>query len=416
MNIQFVYGKIELEKLQNIDVLICPTDTSCSGSGGLDKAIHQAAGPELKTFLRGKRLSDGEVLITEAFNLGVKHIVHAAVPKSMPSDICAETLRNCYKNIIWTIGSPYTKTPCKTAAITLLGTSFCGWSYQQSMAALWSVILEYQREHGSSYFGKGTLEKLFIYYPSDAHNTIFGYQYRTSQAFFHAPDQWGQRGDPRLWYALMDHFDNPKFNGITLFDFIKEIQRFFHQKAGIWLCAETQVYIEEWDHGGMSGGGISSFMAEIGIPILCSNLCKLNFCNDKSPSFIIPVNLRCVHTKLYQLLLPYELLPELEHLRNNQYKMNSQKRIALDLEKLYFLTTYHYRNAPDLIDFYSLDVESANDSHFQFSEEASVRICEQLGFKPNAIGAALSTYLKKHGGPALESLIKKFATKEFHYD
>ena len=123
-----------------------------------------------------------------------------------------------------------------------------------------------------------------------------------------------------------------------------------------------------------------------------------------------------MYTKLYQLMLPYELLPELEHLRNNQHKMNSQKRIALDLEHLYFLTTYHYRNAPDLIDFYSLDVESANDSHFQFSEEASVHICEQLGFKPNAIGAALSTYLKKYGGPALESLIKKFATKEFHYD
>lgn len=416
MNVHFVYGKIELDTLQNIDALICPTDRFFSGGGGLDKAIHQAAGPELKAFLRGKQLSDGEVVITEAFKLGVKCIVHAAVPKAVPADIQAEKLRNCYKNIFWTIGSPYKESPCKTAVITLLGTGFCGWSYQQSMAALWSVIMEYHHKYGCSYFGKGTLEELFIYYPGDAQNTILGYKYRASQAFFYAPDQWGLRGDPHLWYVLMDHFDDPKFNSITLFDFIKEIQRFFHKKAGVWLCAETQVYIEELDQGGMSGGNVSGFMAGAGIPLLCSNLCKLNFNKYKSPRSAFPVYLRFFNKEQYQLELPSEILPELEHLRKHQYEMNSQKRIALDLEQLYFLTAYHYRNAPDLIDFYSLDVESANDSHYHFTEESSMHICEQLGFRSTAIGEALSAYLKKHGGPALESLIKRYATKEFHYD
>ena len=140
MRIEFIYGKVELDKLQGIDAIICPTDRCCSGGGGLDRAIHQAAGPALDAALRNVELSDGDTAITDGFQLGVKHIVHAAVPKADPSDTAAAALKKCYHNIFASIGYPCAVNACKTAAITLLGTGFCGWTYAQSMAALWSQI------------------------------------------------------------------------------------------------------------------------------------------------------------------------------------------------------------------------------------------------------------------------------------
>ncbi len=409
MDIQFVYGKIDLGKLQDIDAIICPTDNHCSGSGGLDLAIHQAAGPELHSALKEKQLADAEVFVTDGFLLNTKRIVHAAIPKATPANIQSNALRSVYKNILWVIGGPHTPTPCKTAAITLLGTGFCGWSFDQSMAALWSVILEYHRDHGSAYFGKGQLEKLLIYYPTDASKTVFSYYNRTSQAFFHAPDQWGLRGDPRLWYALMEHFDDPQFNTIKPPAFIKEIQRFFHNLTGKWLCADTQIYVQQWDHGGMGGGGIGSFMAEIGIPILCSNLCKLQK-KSHDLSFMIPVTLA-----QYPLSLPYDLLPQLMILRKKQYELLVQTKLCLAAGQPYFLTVSHYPEAPELIDHYSLDVETANDSHYSFSKESAIHLCEQLGYAPHALIAALSAYLQSHGGFGLEMLIQKIADKEFHF-
>lgn len=414
MNIQFILGHIDLDKLENIDAIICPTDTHLSGSGGLDKAIHQAAGPELKAALKGQHLAEGEARVTDAFHLNVKRIVHAAVPKAGPSGTHMEMLRKCYRNALGFAAFSSEDTSGQTAAIPLLGTGFCGWSFKDSMAALWAEILEYHRNHGSEYFGKGCLETLYIYYPQDAFHDIFDYTSRTSQAFFHAPEQWGTRGDPYMWYALMDHFDDPKFNRISPSDFILEIQRFFHNKTGKWLCGNTNTYVEEWAHGGMSSGVISSFFAQVGIPLLVSNLVKLNFEYHPSPSFLIPVTLRCGFTE-HSLTLPNELLPELTHLRNPRSRMNAQIRLQLVIGQPYYLTTHHYHSAPSLVDFYSLDVESASDSHYHFTEDAAASICKQLGYAPNAIGAALSDYLKKHGGSALEALVQKHAREEFHY-
>ena len=424
MKIQFIYGKINLQTLQNIDVLISPTDESFSASGGLDQAIRAAAGPDLAAALHCRHLDTGHVLLTEGFNLGVKHIAHAAIPRRRMLNLNKlsgkeNPLQECCQKILGTIGAPgggpNAQILCKTAAVTLLGTGHCGWTYQESMEALWQAVLAYHRNHGSAYFGKGQLEKLLIYYPQEAHEAVYPYMYRASQAFFRAPDQWGWRGDPYLWYDLMEHFDDPKFNRIDLRAFIGEIQRFFHKKAGVWLCSETEVMLEEYAHGGMSSGGISSFMAEIGIPLLCSNLVELGFLEDQKPHFVIPVELQCMHQEKYQLKLPYELLPDLTHLRSKKHEMNDQRRISLDLERVYYLTVHHYHNMPELIDFYSLDVELADDSHYEFSEEKAGRLCRKLGFKPVALGAALSTYLREHGGAALEALVRSVADKEFHY-
>lgn len=413
MDVQFVCGKIDFQNLQEIDAIVCPTDSCCSGSGGLDQQIHQAAGPELKAALKQKYLPEGQVLITGGFDLGIKSIIHAAVPKYTPAAEQADALFNCYKKVLIPAeqATIIGRHP-RSVAVTLLGSGSCGWSYAQSMDALWRAILAY-------YHNRNYLERIIIYYPSDISVGILDqYTRRASLAFLNRPKEWGHRLGLGLWMALMDYFDDPGFVNIPLTEFIREIQRFFRQKTGKWLCGDTQVYAPEWTYGQSSM--ITSMFATLVIPVLCSNLCKLGFPSScDSESFVLPVTLRYNQMNMggeCALLLPYELLPELAALRKTDLELTEKRQLALDLRKTYYLTVYHYRNAPDVISHYSLDVETAGDSHYRFSEEAAQCICRELGYKPNALGAALGGYLKKNGGTALEALVRKYAVKEFHYD
>lgn len=416
MKIQYISGRIDVSHLENINVLVCPTDEYLSGSGGLDQAIREAAGPELTEELHTKKLSAGEVLFTKGYGLAAEYIAHVAVPRYKGDSEDITPLRAAYQNLLVQIRDLYDNGTCKTVTMTLIGTGSCGWSFENSMKALWLEILDYHRHHGSSYMGaKDTVEKLLLYYPMDAFKAVSPYFKRASQAFFNAPDQWGYRGDPYFWYDLMEYFDDPKFDRLTPDALISEVQRFFHKKTGTWLCGDTEVKLEEYAHGGMSSGGISNFMATIGIPLLCSNLVNLGFLEDYQPHFVIPVELYSVHQEKYQLKLPYELLPELTYLRQKKDKMNDQQRISLSFTDPYYLTVHHYHNRPELIDFYSLDAENANDSHYQFIEENAAALCKKLGYKPVALGAALKNYLQKHGGAALERLIHSIADQEFHY-
>jgi len=316
MKIVFHYGKIDLNQLAGIDAIVCPTDRHLSGAGGLDQAIRNAAGPELTAELQGKSLETGEILLTGGHGLGTDWIIHTAVPLcAKPGEL--EPLRQCYRRILTVFSAEYlTKNGPKprTCAITLLGTGHCGWTYEDSMAALWAEILDFAH-FVSPYFGGAWLEELRIYYPEDAHKAVWPYENRASQAFFNPPDQWGTRGDPHFWFGLMRYFDDPRFNRIKIPDFIAEIQRFFHEKTGEYLSGSTQVYLEEYAHGGMTSGWISGFMAEIGIPILCSNLVELGFLRDMRAHFVVPVELHCTHQEVYRLKLPYDLLPELERLK-----------------------------------------------------------------------------------------------------
>ena len=94
--VEVTFGDIADERA---DAVVCPTSPALSGSGGASRAIHRAAGPRLREYLKElEGCGPGQAITTPGFDMAVPWIIHTVGPRWRGgAHNEAHVLASCYR-------------------------------------------------------------------------------------------------------------------------------------------------------------------------------------------------------------------------------------------------------------------------------------------------------------------------------
>ena len=127
------------------DAIVNPTDPNYSHGGGVDAAIHEAAGIKLyQACVEQGTLSVGRAVVTPAFSLPCKYVIHTVGPVWKDGHYGEEdALRSCYSTCL----DLALKNKCKSVAFPLIASGTFGFPKDRVLKIAMEVIGDFLFEN-----------------------------------------------------------------------------------------------------------------------------------------------------------------------------------------------------------------------------------------------------------------------------
>ena len=125
---------------QNVDAIVNAANSALSGGGGVDGAIHRAAGSDLlKECLTLGHCPTGEARITKGYNLLAKHVIHAVGPVYHHHDNHVQLLAGVHSNSL-TLAQD---TNLTSVAFPAISTGVYGYPLREAAPIALKTVIDY---------------------------------------------------------------------------------------------------------------------------------------------------------------------------------------------------------------------------------------------------------------------------------
>ena len=138
---------------QNVDAIVNAANKDLIGRGGVDGAIHKAAGPGLQRALDAMQkapLATGDVVVTPAFNFNhpIQYIAHTVGPiYGHEGGREKELLTACVTNSLNALAKEEVNGRPAKVAFPAISTGTYGYPFDQAIRVMFQAILKYVQEH-----------------------------------------------------------------------------------------------------------------------------------------------------------------------------------------------------------------------------------------------------------------------------